>query len=693
MRNGGWWKRAAFLILCVLAAGGVRADGISGGGSALDTLLPVPRQCEAKPGGPVLPAKVTVSLPPAFAGEKPAVEQLFREAGCQAVFAAGGSGFLAVEQGDVSEAKAEWEKAEAYRLQVTATGIRITAVKAAGVFYALQTLRQLLPAGGSGIVPGCDIVDYPALRIRGIMHDLGRNFQSVALLKEQLDVMGRYKYNVFHFHLTDNHGWRLESKRHPELQAPASFSRRPGCFYTQADFKEIVAYCQARHITVIPELDVPGHTVSFRKAFNIKKMSEPKVRGIVTDLLEELCTLAPPEVMPYVHIGTDEVKADEKVDVAWIVGWAETLQKRGRQVIGWHRGIAFKTNGGTRIQQLWAQSKPLSDRPYIDSQNNYINHVDPFELLPLCAYVKPCRYAGDGLGAIMAFWPDNNVNSEKDIILMNAVYPAILMYSDPVWRGRATDRESFWYRLPGRTAPEFAIAADLERRALAQRDRFFVGKPFPYLRQCDQEWRIIGPFDHKGKFTASFPVEKGIKPFYEVDGKTIEWRPEPVVGATVYLRHFWGSPVYVKEKAGTVYAFTRIWSPADQNVGAWIGFNAWSRSGRRGAPTPKQGQWSPCDAKLGLNGAEIAPPQWKQPGVGSERTTLEIPFVDEDYHYRAPTQIRLKKGWNTVLLKIPFGGAAYKWVYTFMPVRTDAKGVLREVPGLRYDASLEEPRT
>jgi hypothetical protein len=122
-----------------------------------------------------------------------------------------------------------------------------------------------------------------------------------------------------------------------------------------------------------------------------------------------------------------------------------------------------------------------------------------------------------------------------------------------------------------------------------------------------------------------------------VDGKSIAWRSELAMGATVYLRHFWGSPVYVQEKSGTVYAFTRVWSPVEQNVGAWIGFNAWSRSGRRGAPTPKLGQWSPCDAKIWLNGAEIAPPQWKQPGVPNEHTSLEIPFVDEDYHYRAPT--------------------------------------------------------
>ena len=79
---------------------------------------------------------------------------------------------------------------------------------------------------------------------------------------------------------------------------------------------------------------------------------------------------------------------------------------------------------------------------------------------------------------------------------------------------------------------------------------------------------------------------------------------------------------------------------------------------------------------------------WKQPGIKNEHVSLEIPFVDEDYHYRAPTRIHLDEGWNTVLLKVPFGGNAYKWVFTFIPVVDDGQGNYREVPGLRYSAEL-----
>lgn len=676
-------KRLSFALLgCALSAWA---------GSALETLMPVPQQVEARDGGLALPATASASLPEAFSALRPEAERIFQEAGLPLAPAAPGTAaFVILRQGEVAGTKAAWQQAEAYRLEVDNAGIVITASAPAGAFHGLQTLRQLLPPkGANDSVPACRISDWPAFPVRGLLLDVGRNYQSLPQLKEQVDVLARYKYSVFHFHVTDNPGWRLESKRHPELQDPKAFGRRPDGIYTQAEFKELVAYCRERQITLIPEMDVPGHTEAFRRAFGLKSMGDPKVQGLVTDLLEELCTLATPEEMPYVHIGTDESKAHEKVPQEWLVGWAETLQKHGRQVIGWNPGLRFKTKGGVQVQQMWASAKPWPGVPYIDSQRNYINHVDPFELLPMCAYGQPCRHPGEKLGCILAVWHDNNVVSEKDVVLMNAVYPALLLYSDTAWRGRDKDAPELCFRLPARKTPEFALAVDLERRALAQRDRFFVGKPFPFLRQTDLEWRILGPFDHQGDFKKSFPPEQGaVQARYELGGKPYAWS-EPVSGATVYLKHFWGWPGGpVTAKSGTAYAYTRIWSPTTQEVGAWIGFNAWSRSGRRGAPTPQPGQWSPCDARVWVNGGEIPGPAWKQPGVPNERTSLEIPFVDEDYHYRPPTRIRLNEGWNTVLLKIPFGGAAYKWVFTFIPVAEDAQGNFREVPGLRYSAEL-----
>ena len=126
-------------------------------------------------------------------------------------------------------------------------------------------MKKLSEADGTAI-PDCDIYDKPEFKYRGLMLDCGRNYQSVASIKDVISTLADYKMNVFHWHLTDNYGWRLESKKHPELQKNEAFSRNVGKFYTQAEFKDILAFAKTRGVTVIPELDMPGHTLAFRKA-------------------------------------------------------------------------------------------------------------------------------------------------------------------------------------------------------------------------------------------------------------------------------------------------------------------------------------------------------------------------------------------------------------------------------------------
>ena len=154
---------------------------------------------------------------------------------------------------------------EAYTLEVTNDSLVLSAITPTGLFRGMQTLRQLTSfEKGKRMVSGCSITDWPAFRIRGFMQDVGRNFQPVKMLKEQIDVLAAYKMNVFHFHVTDDPGWRLESKIYPQLTDPATMSRWPGKYYTQDDFRELVAYCSERHITLIPEFDVPGHSTAFK---------------------------------------------------------------------------------------------------------------------------------------------------------------------------------------------------------------------------------------------------------------------------------------------------------------------------------------------------------------------------------------------------------------------------------------------
>ncbi|MCB0450952.1 MAG: family 20 glycosylhydrolase, partial [Confluentibacter sp.] len=190
---------------------------------------------------------------------------------------------------------------EAYTLGID-NHITISATTEKGAYYAIQTLKQLLRKNGDkGVFPKLKIKDWPAFKIRGFMHDTGRNFQSVSQLKEQIEIMSQYKYNVFHWHLTDNPGWRLESKLYPELQSETVTTRQKGNFYTQDDFKEVLAFCKERKITVIPELDIPGHTEAFRKALNIETMQDPKVKSILLDLFRELMGMANAIEMPYIH--------------------------------------------------------------------------------------------------------------------------------------------------------------------------------------------------------------------------------------------------------------------------------------------------------------------------------------------------------------------------------------------------------
>ncbi len=178
---------------------------------------------------------------------------------------------------------------EGYSLSVTNTGVKIIANKPTGIFYAAQTLIQLLPASVESetkidnvnwTIPNVDIIDYPRFKWRGLMFDVSRHFFTKAEVKTFIDQMVRYKYNVFHWHLTDDEGWRIEIKSLPKLtqvgawnvkkegyfgtfKKPAdSEPRNYGGFYTQEDIKEIVQYAKERFVNVLPEIDVPGHSLA-----------------------------------------------------------------------------------------------------------------------------------------------------------------------------------------------------------------------------------------------------------------------------------------------------------------------------------------------------------------------------------------------------------------------------------------------
>lgn len=573
---------------------------------------------------------------------------------------------------------------EAYSILINSE-ITITATTEKGAFYAIQTLKQLFrKTANTATFPKVKITDWPAFKIRGFMHDTGRNFQSVTQLKEQLEVLSNYKYNIFHWHLTDDPGWRLESKLYPQLQDESATSRHKGKFYTQEDFKEIVAFCKERHITVIPEFDIPGHSKAFRKAFGFKSMRDEQALPVLLALFEELMSLTAPEDMPYIHIGTDEVRnKEEYVSTDFVLEIMNLIKSNNRELIVWKEGIEIKEDS-TSINQLWAQHLPRKGHRFIDSRANYINHLDPFAGMSRLFFQQPCRQLQEdsiALGGILCAWPDNNINSERDILKQNPIYPSMVFYSDAIWKGRVKDYKQYWANLPKPDTKEFNNFKKFEEKVITHRDLFFEGKEFPYVKQTNNFWKIIGPFNHKGDFDSTFEVETIIKSTYKIDGKTVEWQ-DSIVGGTIHLKHFFGFPSYTNKNSGTYYAYSEIYSPNDRIQDFWIGFQGWSRSGgRRGGPFPNIGQWHTTNPKIWVNNTEIRPPIWKQPNI--EEKSDEIPFIDEDYFYRNPTKVNLKKGWNTVLLKIPHDVNSWKWMFTCIPVNSDKTGV-KEVTELKF---------
>ncbi len=290
---------------------------------------------------------------------------------------------------------------EGYELSVTPAAVSITANGPAGAFYGIQTLLQLLPpeafgsagtAGRSLIVPCLHLEDKPRFPWRGMMLDVSRHFFPKEFVKSVIDSLALHKMNVFHWHLTDDQGWRLEIEKYPRLteigawrvdREDRHWNDRPaqqpgeqasnGGFYTQEDVREIVAYAAARHVTVVPEIEMPGHCLAALAAYpelsctggpftvppggywpivDVYCPGNEKTFAFLEDVLTEVIALFPGD---YIHIGGDEVdkahwktcpkcqarmkkeglKTEEELQ-SWFVRRIERfLNSRGRKLIGW----------------------------------------------------------------------------------------------------------------------------------------------------------------------------------------------------------------------------------------------------------------------------------------------------------------------------------------------------------------------
>ena len=578
---------------------------------------------------------------------------------------------------------------EAYRLTVSSSLITIEAVSGKGVYWALQTLRQLtVKKGEYTVVAGCEITDWPAFRVRGFMQDVGRSYISMNELKREIATLSQYKVNVFHWHLTEDLGWRLESKLFPMLNDSSNFVRMPGKYYTIAEARELVVFCKEHNVLLIPEIDMPGHSAAFRKAFR-HDMQSKEGMAILKLLMDEVCEVF--EDVPYLHIGTDEV---EFTNPAFVPEMISYIRKKGMKVISWNPGWKYKA-GEIDMIQMWSyRGKPHKDIPVIDSRLHYANHFDSFaDIVGLynSNIAEQQQGSQDYAGTIVAFWHDRLVQPEQNMIIENAFYPAILAIAERAWRGGGD--EYFYTKgtmLDAEGTRGFDAFVNFESRMLWHKEHSLKELPIAYVRQTNVKWRITDAFPNDGDLLKSFPPEQELKESYNYQGKRFDTRK--AVGAGIYLRHVWGKTVpsfYTDPQPNhTAYAYTWVWSPVGQKVGLWASTQNYSRS-EKDLPPP-QGKWDYRESRIYINDKEVLPPVWTASHVEKSN---EIPLGNENFEGRYPLQLTLQKGWNKVLLKLPIGNFStpevrlQKWMFTFVFVTPDGK---KAVDGLIYSPDKEK---
>ncbi|MBI4582710.1 MAG: family 20 glycosylhydrolase [Planctomycetes bacterium] len=274
---------------------------------------------------------------------------------------------------------------EGYELRVTPEGIDLAASKPAGVFYGLQSLRQLLPPlaegpggppGDSWTISGVEIRDRPRFRWRGLLLDVARHFRDKEFIKRAIDLIALYKLNVLQLHLTDDQGWRVEIKRYPRLTEIGAWrgegGQRYGGFYTQDEIREIVAHAAARHVTVVPEFEMPGHSLAALASYpelscaggpfsvatswgifeDVHCAGNDEAFQFLQGVLDEAMDLFPSE---FIHIGGDEcpkkrwkgcprcqarikaegLKDEHELQSYFVRRLEKHLNSKGRRLIGW----------------------------------------------------------------------------------------------------------------------------------------------------------------------------------------------------------------------------------------------------------------------------------------------------------------------------------------------------------------------
>ena len=497
--------------------------------------------------------------------------------------------------------------------------------------WAKQTLAQLKDQEGR--VPDVEIHDWSAYPFRGFMHDTGRNFQTLEMLKETIDLMSLYKINYFHWHLTDNPAWRIECKVYPQLNDPQY--QRPGrdCgkFYTYDEIRELTAYAKERGITVMPEIDMPGHSAYFRNAFGFSMDSEEGMK-VLEKCIEEFCNEIPASMCPYLHIGSDEVYI---ADPKGFMKFTESLcKKHNRIAMAWDPGLP---SDSTTVRQIWntaagsnaAQTK--KGGKYVDSFMGYLNYYDPIYFTNKVFLHKACAQdvpdTTNALGGILCLWNDVRVDDKTRIALHNGMINGMMTYSERFWNGG----EGSW---------EALVA--FEDKMSYHKDNLVSGHDVRWNPNAATTWKI----------TISDSIELEARGG-AVDVNDLCTENSIIVGDTV-----------------SAWAVTEFYSEEDVTVEAWVGFEAAARSNRISGGIGPQGKWE-NNGRLIVNGVEYFPSQqWNEPEKYKfhyntwHRPEEEMPYTDEQFYWmREPVTINLKKGDNEIKLYIPKTFKGQRWSF------------------------------
>lgn len=539
---------------------------------------------------------------------------------------------------------------EAYHLVVGTRKVEIEAVTSQGVLNARKTLAQLEKEGR---YPCCEITDWPSFRVRGWMVDCGRTYVPMEELMRQVDGLSRFKMNVFHWHLTDNQAYRLESRLYPELNAPETMTRQPGQFYTVDEAQALAKYCSERGVTLIPEFDMPGHSAYFERAFGCGMQSE-EGKAITKALLREFCDVF--FDAPWIHIGSDETAF---TDSTFMPEMVELARGMGKKVVAWNPGWDFSP-GGIDMLQLWSyRGKAVPGIPAIDCRLHYINHFDLYgDIVGL--HTSRIYGADEGgadiAGAIVALWNDRFIPNVEQMVAQNNLYPSALALADRTWRGGGYQYfDDFGVTLPPE-GPAFNDFAGFERRVFATA----ADLPLHYKKQSEVRWNISEVFPNEGVLEAVFPPEQG----------GYDWsRGTVAVGSGIYFRHTWGPqvPALLKDPHpnSTVYARRIVQVEKECDTLLWFETQNYSRS-ERDLPPP-QGEWDWRGSRIWLNGKVMEPPLWTS---DHGRYDPEAPMGNENCLSREPLRVHLQKGDNEILVKLPVGEFStpetrlVKWMFT-----------------------------